>query len=64
MERIKQRFNVLYELEDVGEINSQIGQMKRELKLFYKEERRKWAPSYARFHREKFKRSFPLQKTS
>lgn len=29
----------MYELEDIGEINSQIGQMKRELKLFYTEER-------------------------
>jgi len=43
MVRIKKRFNALYELEDAGEINSQIGQIKRELKLFYKEEQREWA---------------------
>jgi len=42
MVRIKKRFSCLYELEDVGEINSQIEQIKRELKLFYTEERRKW----------------------
>jgi len=41
--RIKKRFNALYELEDAGEINSSIGQIKRELKLFYTQERRKWA---------------------
>ena len=43
MMRIKKRFNALYELEDAGEINSQIGQIKRELKLFYTRERREWA---------------------
>jgi len=43
MMRIKKRFNALYELEDAGEINSSIGQIKRELKLFCTEERRKWA---------------------
>jgi len=43
MVRIKKRFNALYELEDAGEINSSIGQIKRELKLFYTQERRKWA---------------------
>jgi len=43
MMRIKKRFNSLYELEGAGEINSQIGQIKRELKLFYTRERREWA---------------------
>lgn len=43
MVRIKKRFNALYELEDAGEINSQIGQIKRELKFFYTRERREWA---------------------
>ena len=43
MVRIKKRFNALYELEDVGKINSSIAQMKQELKLFYKKEQRKWA---------------------
>jgi len=42
MERIKKRFSCLYELEDIGRINSSIEQIKRELKLFYTEERRKW----------------------
>ena len=46
---IKKRFNALYELEDAGEINSQIGQMRRELKLFYTEERREWASPYLDF---------------
>jgi len=41
--RIKKRFNALYSLDDIGEVNSQIGQMKRELKFFYTQERRKWA---------------------
>jgi len=40
MVRIKKRFNSLYEFEDIGEINSSIGQIKRELKLFYTRERR------------------------
>ena len=43
MLRIKKRFNALYSLQDVGEINSSIAQMKRELKLFYTQERREWA---------------------
>jgi len=43
MERIKKRFNALYSLDDIGKINSSIGQMRRELKLFYTEERREWA---------------------
>jgi len=33
----------LYSLDDIGEINSQIGGMRRKLKLFCTEERRKWA---------------------
>jgi len=43
MVRIKKRFNALYSLDDIGEINSCIGQIKRELKLFYTEDKRKWA---------------------
>jgi len=43
MERIKKRFNALYSLDDIGKINSFIGQMKRELKLFYTKKRREWA---------------------
>jgi len=43
MLRIKKRFNALYSLDDIGEINFQIGGMRRELKLFYTEERKKWA---------------------
>lgn len=43
MERIKKRFNALYDLEDIGEVNSQKDEIKRELKLFYTEEGRKWA---------------------
>ena len=43
MMRIKKRFNALYDLENVGEVDSCIGQIKRELKLFYTEKRRKWA---------------------
>jgi len=43
MMRIKKRFNALYSLDDIGEVNSSIGGMRGELKLFYTEERRKWA---------------------
>jgi len=43
MVRIKKRFNALYSLDDIGEVNSSIGGMRRELKLFYTEERREWA---------------------
>ena len=43
MVRIKKRFNSLYEYKSAGEINSSIGQRKRELKLFYTEDKRKWA---------------------
>jgi len=43
MVRIKKRFNALYSLQDVGEINSSIAHIKRELKLFYTQERREWA---------------------
>jgi len=43
MVRIKKRFNSLYEYKSAGEINSSIGQIKRELKLFYTEDKRKWA---------------------
>ena len=43
MVRIKKRFNALYSLQDVGEINSSIAQMKRELKLFYTKKRKEWA---------------------
>jgi len=43
MVRIKKRFNVLYSLDDIGKINSSIGGMRRELKLFYTQERREWA---------------------
>ena len=49
MLRIKKRFNALYSLDDIGEINSQIGGMRRELKLFCTEERRKWAHSMLDF---------------
>jgi len=43
MERIKKRFNALYSLDDIGKINSFIGQMKKELKLFYTKKQREWA---------------------
>jgi len=43
MVRIKKRFNALYRLDDIGEINSSIGQIKQELKLFYTQERKEWA---------------------
>ena len=33
----------MYSLDDIGEISSHMGQIKRELRLFYKEEERKWA---------------------
>ncbi|MEA1964743.1 MAG: hypothetical protein U9O41_06415 [Candidatus Aerophobetes bacterium] len=49
MLRIKKRFNALYSLQDVGEINSSIAQIKRELKLFYIQERREWAQSMLSF---------------
>ena len=39
--RIKKRFNALYSLDDISEIDSQIGGMRRELKLFYTQERRR-----------------------
>jgi len=43
MLRIKKRFNALYSLQDVGEINSSIAHIKRELKLFYTKKQREWA---------------------
>jgi len=49
MVRIKKRFNALYSLDDIGEVNSSIGGMRRELKLFYTEERREWASPYLDF---------------
>jgi len=60
MVRIKKRFNALYSLDDIGEINSSIGQMRRELKLFYTQERRKMGISLFGLHREELKRPFPL----
>jgi hypothetical protein len=42
MVRIKNRFNALYSLDDIGKIKSQIGGMRGELKLFYTQERREW----------------------
>jgi len=43
MLRIKKRFNALYSLQAVEELNSSTAQIKRELKLFYIQERREWA---------------------
>jgi len=40
VERIKKRFNALYDSEDVGEVDSCIGQIKGELKFFYSEKYR------------------------
>jgi len=36
MEKVKQRFNAFYKLEKAGKISSQIGQIKRKLKLSQK----------------------------
>jgi len=40
---LSKKFSSLYELKDIGEINSQMGQIKGELKLFYTEKGGKWA---------------------
>jgi len=64
MVRIKKRFNALYSLDNIGEINSSIGQIKRELKLFYKEEQRIWVHPCLKLYREKFLKSFPVQKVT
>ncbi|MEA1965478.1 MAG: hypothetical protein U9O41_10225, partial [Candidatus Aerophobetes bacterium] len=49
LKRIKKRFNTLYDLEDVGKVDSCIGQTKRELKLFYSKKYRKWAQPMLNF---------------
>jgi len=62
MVRIKKRFNALYSLDNIGEINSSIGQIKRELKLFYKEEQRKWAHPCLSFIERNSSNLFPYKK--
>jgi hypothetical protein len=43
MEKIRERFCTLFKEDDIGKIHSRIGQIKKELKLFYSKDRRKWA---------------------
>ena len=62
MVKIRMRFCALFKENNIGRINSHIGQIKRELKLFYTEEKRKWAEPVLKFTQEKLKESFPLQK--
>jgi len=47
--------------DKIGKIYSQIGQIKRELKLFYTKKMRYWAEPILKFTQEEFKESFPLQ---
>jgi len=63
MVKIKERFLALFKEDEIGKIYSQIGQIKRELKLFYTKERRKWAEPMLKFTQEEFKESFSLQET-
>lgn len=64
MMRIKKRFNVLDSLDDIGKINSSIGQIKRELKLFYTQERREWASPCLDFIERNSKGLFLYKKLS
>jgi len=50
--------------DKIGKIYSQIGQIKRELKLFYTKEMKYRAESILKFVQEEFKESFSLQETS
>ena len=49
MVKISMRFCALFKENNIGRINSHIGQIKRELKLFYTEEKRKWAEPVLKF---------------
>ena len=64
MVRIKEKFLALFKEDEIGKIYSQIGQIKRELKLFYTKEMRYRAESILKFVQEEFKESFSLQETS
>jgi len=62
MVRIKKRFCLLFKEDNIGKINSEIDQIKRELKLFYTEEKENGQnPCWV--YRKEFKKSFPLQET-
>ena len=64
MVRIKEKFLALFKEDEIGKIYSQIGQIKRELKLFYTKEMRYRAESILKFVQGEFKESFSLQETS
>ncbi len=62
LEAKKDRFNTLYDLEDVGKVDSCIGQIKREFKLFYSKKYRKWAQSMLDFIERNSKGLFPYKR--
>jgi len=62
MVRIKKRFCLLFEEDNIGKINSEIGQIKKELKLFYSEDRRKWAKPMQNFIQRNSKNLFLYKK--
>jgi len=62
MVRIKKRFYLLFKEDDMGKINSEIGQIKRELKLFYTKEKRRWAEPMLNFIERNSKNLFLYKK--
>lgn len=62
MARIKKRFCLLFEEDNIGKIHSQIGQIKRELKLFYTKEKREWAEPLLGFIERNSKHLFLYKK--
>jgi len=62
MVRIEERFCALFKEDNMGRIYSQIGQIKRELKLFYTKERRKWAEPMLKFIERNSKNLFLYKK--
>jgi len=64
MVKIRMRFCALFKENNIGRINSHIGQIKRELKLFYTEEKRKWAEPVLKFIERNSKNLFLYKKPS
>ena len=62
MVRIKKRFYSLFEEDNIGNISSQIGQIKKELKLFYSKDRKKWAEPMLKFIERNSKNLFLYKK--
>jgi len=62
MVRIEERFCALFKEDNMGRIYSQIGQIKRELKLSCTKERRKWAEPMLKFIERNSKNLFLYKK--